>query len=100
MANTQRVSCKSMKSDAEALSAAIKNIPQTIDQLQVSMKNLSHCWEGPAWEAYQIQINKDVEKIREVYVLLVELQKSLGQGRDIYLKTEYDVYTDIKTLWI
>lgn len=100
MANTQRISCKTMKSDAEALSMALKSIPQEIEQLQVSMRNLAGCWEGPAWEAYQVQINKDIRNMYEVYQSLVELQKALGKGRDTYLRTEFDVYTDIKLLWV
>ena len=100
MANIQRVSCRSMKNDAEALSRALKNIPQTIDQLQVSMRNLSRCWDGPAWEAFQTQMNKDIQDMRDLYGLLVELQKALGKSRDTYLRTEYDIYTDIKSLWI
>ena len=100
MANEQRVSCNSMKNDAESLSKTLKNIPRTIDQLQVSMRNLFRCWEGPAWEAFQTQVNNDIQYMYEVYQSLVELQKALGQGRDIYLRTEYDIYTDIKSLWI
>ena len=67
MATTQRVSCNSMKSDAEALSVALKDIPKTIEQLQVSMRNLAQCWEGPAWAAFQMQVNRDIQNMLEVY---------------------------------
>lgn len=100
MATTQRVSCNSMKSDAEALSVALADIPKTIEQLQVSMRNLAHCWEGPAWAAFQMQVNKDIQTMQEVYEQLVKLQKGLGSGRDIYLKTEYKAYMDLKKIWI
>lgn len=89
-----------MKNDSEALAALLKQLPVTIDRLQVSMRNLSHCWEGPAWEAYQHQVTRDIQNLQEMHKCLVELQKGLGKGRDTYLRTEYDVYTDIKLLWI
>jgi uncharacterized protein YukE len=100
MGNVLKVSCKEMKNDAEALSAALTKIPETIEQLQISMRKLYQCWEGPAWEAFQVQVNKDIQNMYEVYEILVALQKALGKGRDIYLRTEYDIYTDIKSLWI
>ena len=100
MATTQRVSCNSMKSDAEALSVALKDIPKIIEQLQVSMRNLAQCWEGPAWAAFQMQVNRDIQNMLEVYENLAELQKGLGSGRDIYLRTEYGAYTDLKKIWV
>lgn len=100
MANIQRVSSKGMKKDGEDFSAALKDIPQTIDQLQISMRNLAQCWEGPAWEAFQGQVNRDIQNMHETYQILVELQKHLVEGRETYLRTEYDVYTDIKSLWV
>ncbi len=100
MADVQRVSCDSMKRDSESLSEALRDIPQTIDRLQASMRKLSQCWEGPAWEAFQMQVNRDIQNMYEVYRSLVELQKAIGKGRDTYLRTEHDVYTDIKSLWI
>ncbi|MCD7884794.1 MAG: WXG100 family type VII secretion target [Lachnospiraceae bacterium] len=100
MASIQRVSCKNMEKDAEALSTALKDIPQTITQMQASLKNLASCWEGPAWAAFQEQVNKDIENINEVYQCLTELQKGLGTGRETYLRTEFDVYTDVKALLI
>lgn len=77
-----------------------KKRPSVIEELRVSMRKLSQCWEGPAWATFQTQLNKDIQNMLEVYECLVELQKSLGEGRDIYLKTEFDVYTDLKGLWI
>ena len=100
MDGIQRISCQSMKRDAEQLSEILKDIPETIEELRVSMRKLSQCWEGPAWATFQTQLNKDIQNMLEVYECLVELQKSLGEGRDIYLKTEFDVYTDLKGLWI
>lgn len=100
MASDQRISCREMKNDAEALSEALRDIPNTIDRLQVSMRNLSRCWEGPAWEAFQTQVNHDIQNMQEVYQHLIELQKGLGKGHDIYLRSEYDVYTDLKSIWI
>ncbi len=100
MANIQRVSCENMIKDAETLSTALKDIPQTISQMQTSLKNLASCWEGPAWAAFQEQVNKDIENMNEVYQCLTELQNGLGNGRDTYLRTEFDVYTDIKALFI
>lgn len=89
-----------MKADAESLSEALKDIPKTIELLQGSMRNLMQCWDGPAWAAFQTQVNKDIQKMQEVYQNLVEIQKALGKGREEYLQAEYDVYTDVKLLWI
>lgn len=100
MADIQRVSCNTMKRDAEALEAVLKKLPKEIERMQASMRNLAHCWEGPAWQVYQHQVNEDIQNMTEVYKNLAELQKKLGKGRDIYLRTEHDVYTDLKSLWI
>ena len=100
MAGIQKVSCESMKRDAATLAEILGKMPKTIEQLHISLKNLARCWEGPAWNAYQNQVNQDIQEIYEIYNYLAELQKSLGKGREIYLKTEYDIYTDLKSLWI
>lgn len=100
MGTTQKVSCESMKTDAESIAEALKEIPDIIEQLQVSMKNLAHCWEGAAWAAFQEQVNKDLQNIQETYQNFIKLQENLGKGSETYLKTEYDVYTDIQSIWI
>lgn len=100
MSDKLRVSCSAMKSDGEKLAAELKEIPQIIERLHNSVKSLAACWDGPAWASYQNQVNKDIENMKEVYGTLVQLQKALGTGRDTYLKTEFDIYTDIKGLWI
>lgn len=99
MAGVQKVSCNRMKADAEALQSELKNIPKTIEQLAASMQKLSQCWEGPAWAAFQNQVNSDVQNMNEVYKSLVELQKGLGNGRETYLRTEFDVYSDLKLIF-
>lgn len=98
MADIQRVSCPQMKKDAEDLDRVLKNIPQTINQLQVSMRNLAVCWDGPAWEAFQTQVNRDIQNMNEVYKILIELQKGLGKGRETYLRTEFSVYAEMELL--
>lgn len=100
MASKQKVSCNQMKKDAEDLSAALQNLPQIIEQLRISMESLAGCWEGPAWAAYQTKVNEDIENMKEIYQVLLKMQKALGDGRGTYLKAEYDIYTDIKYLLI
>ena len=100
LSNIQKISCKSMQKDAEELEMVLKNLPQTIEQLQVSMRKLSSCWNGPAWENFQFQVNKDIQNISVLYKDLTELQKSLSESRNIYLQTEFNIYKDIKSIWI
>lgn len=100
MASVQRVSCRSMQADAEVLSKALERIPKNIELLQGSLRNLMRCWDGSAWAAFQTQVNTDIQNMQEVYQKLVEIQKALGKGREEYLRTEYDVYVDVKRLWI
>lgn len=100
MAEIQRVSCQAMKRDAEQLSEILKDIPETIEELRVSMRKLAQCWEGPAWATFQTQMNKDIQSMLEVYDRLVELQRALSEGREIYLKTEFSIYTGLKGLLI
>lgn len=100
MADKQRISCNSMKKDAQDLEAALKNIPQTVESIRASMRKLSSCWEGPAWENFQMQINKDIEQMNEIYETVTKLQKNLGQGRNIYLDTETKVNLSFRNLWI
>ena len=100
MANIQKISCNSMKKDAQELEGVLKNIRQIIEQLQVSMRRLSYCWDGPAWSAFQLQINNDIQEMKDLYQNFVKLQKALGEGSNIYLKTEFNVYKDIKSIWI
>lgn len=100
MANYQEIRCNKMQQDAMELSEALTNIPATIEQLQITMRNLSRCWEGAAWAAFQTDVNKNIKNMEETYKKLVELQKALATGREKYLRAEFDIYTDIKTLWI
>ena len=100
LADIQRISCKSMQNDAEELEAILKRIPKIIEQLQVSMRKLSSCWNGPAWENFQHQVNKDIQNMNELYENLTELQKALSDGRDVYLKTEFNNFKAIKSILI
>ena len=47
-----------------------------------------------------VQIVHGMAEYVERYENLAELQKGLGSGRDIYLRTEYGAYTDLKKIWI
>lgn len=99
MADIQRVSCGQMKRDAQELQTELKNIPKIIEQLEASMNRLAQCWEGPAWTAFQNQVSSDIQNMNKVYRELKKLQKGLGQGRETYLRTEFDVYTDLKLIF-
>lgn len=100
MASIQRISSRGMRTDAEEFSTVLKDIPQIMEQLQTSMTNLARCWEGPAWSSFQAQVNSDIQNMHETYQTLVQLQQHLAEGRETYLRAEYDVYTDMKSLWI
>lgn len=100
MADKQKISCGSMKRDAEELETLLKNVPQLMETIKISMRKLANCWEGPAWETFQVQVNKDIQNMNDVYIKLTELQKKLGQGSNIYLSTEDKVNAAFRSIWL
>ena len=66
MSNYIKVSVPKMKRNAEQLQANVDKIPQFVNSLDASMKNLGACWEGPAWIAFQQQVESDILYLLDV----------------------------------
>lgn len=84
MSNYIRVSISRMKNSGEELAVDIEKIPQVVRELEDSMRRLGACWEGPAWLAFQQQVEMDILNILELYDWLRHFLETLSVGEKKY----------------
>lgn len=92
MSNYIKVSIPKMKSDGDQLHADIEKIPQFIRELDGAMKTLGTCWEGPAWIAFQQQVESDILNMLDVYDWLRKFLQELSEAEKIYGTCEEKSY--------
>ncbi len=102
MSGFLKVSTNSMKIDAERIMDLNNKIPQLMDELNSAMKQLSTCWEGPAWSVYQSNVVYHMEMLNEIYHYMNGYLESIQEARENYGRVEQDVCANIakiNTLW-
>lgn len=89
MSNYIKVSVPKMKRDAVQLQANVNKIPQFVNDLDASMKNLGACWEGPAWIVFQQQVESDILYLLDMYDWLQKLLQTEAEAEKIYGESEW-----------
>lgn len=92
MSNHVKVSIPRMTQDADKLQSDFQRIPQFIQELDGSMKRLGGCWEGPAWIAFQQQVESDILNMLDVYDWLRKLLQAMSEAEKIYGDSEKRSY--------
>lgn len=92
MGNYINVSIPRMKGMGDGLHADIEKIPQFINELDDSMRNLGQCWEGPAWMTFQQQVESDILNVLDVYDWMRRFLQALSEGEKIYGTCEKNTY--------
>lgn len=100
MSNYIKVSVPKMQKDSEQLKASIDKIPQFVNDLDASMKNLGNCWEGPAWIVFQQQVQSDILYLLEMYDWLSKLLQAETEAGKIYGEGEKKGYSRIEKIRI
>lgn len=98
MSNHLMISANKLKSDAEKLEELKNTIPVLIDELEVSMRQLSNCWEGPAWGVYQKTVAEHIEKLTDIYNYMSQYTITMQEAAKDYVHAEQDVCADIRNL--
>ena len=98
MSKYLKVSASKMASDVEEMKKLIDELPMRIDEIETSMKKLSSCWEGEAWEAFQNQVNSDISNMNEMYNFLNKYLHVFGNAKGEYLRKEKDIYGRIDSV--
>lgn len=98
MSNHLMISANKLNSDAEKLEELKNTIPVLIDELEVSMRQLSNCWEGSAWGVYQKTVAEDIEKLTDIYNYMSQYTITMQEAAKDYVHAEQDVYADIRNL--
>lgn len=92
MSNFVKVSVPRMKNDGDQLYADIEKIPQFVRELDDAMRDLGTCWEGPAWIAFQQQVESDILNMLDMYDWLREFMKALSESEKEYGNCERKCY--------
>lgn len=102
MGSYLKVSASSMKRDADRMNELRKSIPALVNELDISMKQLSSCWDGPAWSTYQANVAYYIEILTEIYDYLSEYAASVQEASEKYMHAEQDICADIKlvNIWM
>ena len=69
-----------------------------IDELENSMRQLSGCWEGPAWGAYQKTVAEHMEILTDIYNYMGQYTITMQEAAKEYVHVEQDVCADIRSL--
>jgi len=92
MNNHIKVSVPKMKNSGDQLHGDMDKIPQFIQELDASMKQLGNCWEGPAWIAFQQQVQSDILNMLDVYDWLRKFLQALSEAEKVYGDCEQRSY--------
>lgn len=98
MGNYLKISANNLKSDAEKIEELKETIPVLIDELEVSMRQLSNCWEGPAWGAYQKNVAEHIEMLTDIYNYMSQYTIAMQEAAMEYVHAEQDACADIRNL--
>ena len=100
MANYVKVSVPRMKDDGEELHNQIEQIPNFVRELEAAMQSLGTCWEGPAWIAFQQQVESDILNMLDMYDWLRKYMQTLSDTEKIYGACEETCYESIECVRI
>lgn len=88
MSSVIKVSAQRMTKDGEAIAASADSIAEDIRSLAAAMKNLSACWEGPAWNAFQNEVNLSLGDMEEVCKFFSLYLEELNDAKKVYRRCE------------
>lgn len=77
-----------MTQDGENIAARAEDIMQDINSLADAMRELSVCWEGPAWNTFQNEVALSVQDMEEVCRFFSLYLNELNDSKRIYRKCE------------
>lgn len=66
MGNYIRISTQQLSQDRNTLQEEIKGIGKAVEELSDEMQLLGQTWEGPAWNAFQVQVAEDIGNMQEI----------------------------------
>lgn len=92
MNNYIKVSVPKMKDRGERIQSNIEKIPQFVQELESAMKSLGSCWEGAAWNAFQMQVRSDILNMLEMYDWLQKYLQATSEGEKNYGNCEKKSY--------
>lgn len=98
MGNYLKISTNTLKRDAEKIEEIKECIPVLIEELEASMRQLSNCWEGSAWGAYQKNVAEHIEMLTDIYNYMSQYTIKMQEAAKEYVYAEQDVCTDIRSL--
>ena len=100
MAEQIKVSVSSMGRDTASLHEQMNRIKQEIAALQSAMHRLSACWEGPAWEAFQGQVQDGIAYMQDINQWVQSYIGIMDDSAKRYQSCEQTVYGRVSSLRI
>ena len=91
-----KVSTNTMKQDADRIEQLKNTIPTLISELEASMAQLSGCWEGVAWGAYQKNVAHHIEMLTDIYDYMSRYIMNMQEAGKNYGYAEQDICAEIR----
>jgi uncharacterized protein YukE len=98
MADYIKVNASRMRNDIEEMHKLLGSISGQIDLLEESMIQLETMWQGDAWNAYQIQMRKDIEYLRELFRSGISFEESFREAKDLYQNADLKMNDEVMVL--
>lgn len=95
MSGYLKVSANKIKSDAQRMEELKETIPTLMKELEAAMMQLSGCWEGVAWAAYQQNVADHMEMLSDIYDYMSRYIVSVQEAGKEYGYAEQDVQAEI-----
>ncbi len=100
MADYIKVSSERMGQDYSLIQGQLMEIENEIRSLEEDMHLLGQSWEGPAWAAFQSQVDIDLENMQQISKNLSEFLQHMDYAKSSYGECERKVEELVRSIGI
>lgn len=82
------VNTNTLKADVSAIAEELRGISADDEKLRVILSQLGSMWDGPAKQAFELAVQDDLNRLRDLVKALNGLTSKTGQAREEYDRCE------------
>jgi len=90
-----KVDATRLANDGEGIEDRINTVSVLVNDLEEQLVLLSTCWEGLAWAAYQENIAKLIDRIKQVHNYVIQYAGCFLLASQDYIHAEQDIMGEI-----
>lgn len=100
MADYIKVSSEHIGQDYHSIQGQLMDIENEIRSLGEEMRTLGQSWEGPTWNAFQSQVDRDLENMQQISRKLSDFLQHMEYAKSSYGECERKVEELVKSIGI